>query len=354
MYDSEPSHNEWDSPHEFDVIELTPWPKDVFPDLAQKYIEELSRSTETPIELASMTLLAVIGAVSQKKYEVEIKPSYREPVNIWVLSILPPGSRKSSVYSEIISPLKKWEEQQKTLLEADIRIQISRQKTIEAKIKHLRFLAAKSKDPIDEIHEQIVLLEKELENVPIIPQLWTSDVTPEYLANLMSLNGDSMSILSDEGGIFDILAGLYSNGRSNIDLFLQSHSGSSVRIGRQSKPPIFLKKALLTMGLTIQPHVIKNACKNASFRGRGLLGRFLFVMPKSNIGYRTLEESAMDETIKILYEASILSILNHPFHTNDQWRQHTLKLEPEALQKFQEFSRFIVKTSTQFYVNYKV
>lgn len=336
------NQEEWASPHEFEGVQLPEWPKDAFPDLAQRYLEELSRSTETPIELASMIFLAVVATSSQKKYEVELKKSYREPVNIWVLPALPPGSRKSSVYSEITSPLRKWEEQQKDLLGPLVTSQISKQKTLEAKIKHFRNLAARTKDEsaFDEFHEQILYLEKELNSLPGIPQLWTSDVTPEYLGTLMALNDEAMAILSDEGGIFDILAGLYSNGRTNLDLFLKSYSGTPARVGRQSKPPIFLNKPLLTIGLTVQPYVIKNACKNKNFRDRGLLGRFLFVMPKSNIGYRTFEENPMDETVRVHYQASIASILHHPFNVEDNRpQQHVLKLEPEALLKFQEFSK---------------
>jgi len=50
----------------------------------------------------------------------------------------------------------------------------------------------------------------------------------------MADNDEKMSVLSDEGGIFDILAGRYNGGIPNLDLFLQSHSGSSVRVDRGS------------------------------------------------------------------------------------------------------------------------
>lgn len=340
--DNESGFDEWEAPHEFEGVELSEWPKDAFPELAQRYIEEVSRSTETPVELASLLFLSVVATAAQKKYEIELKKSYREPVNIWVLPALPPGSRKSSVYSEITSPLRKWEEEQNNLLGYLVASQVSKQKTLETKIKHLRNLAAKTREEssLDEIQEQILALEKNLENIPTLPQLWTSDITPEHLGTLMAQNSEAMAILNDEGGIFDILAGLYSNGRTNLDLFLKSWSGTPVRVERQSKPPVFLNKPLLTIGLTVQPHVIKNACKNKNFRDRGLLGRFLFVMPKSNIGYRTFEENPIDETVKINYQASIASILNHPFNMEDNIpHKYVFKLEPEALLKFNEFSK---------------
>ncbi len=334
--------DEWNTPHEFEGLYLPEWPKDAFPDLAQRYIQEVSRSTETPIELPAMLFLSAVATVSQKIYEVEVNKSYREPVNLWVLPILPPASRKSSVFGQIMAPICFWEEQRKKVLEPLLSAQASRQKTLEEKIKHLRRCAAKiSEDAnFDEYQNQILLVEKEIDSIPTYPRLWTGDITPEHLGTLMVQNDEAMAILSDEGGIFDILSGLYSNGKANIDIFLQGHSGGPVRVDRKTKPPIFLKKALLSMGITVQPEVIKNVCKNKTFRGRGLLGRFLYVIPNSNIGLRTLEEKPMEESIRSHYHASIAAILNHPrdYETN---AKHVLKLEPEAYLKWLKYSKSI-------------
>ena len=57
----------------------------------------------------------------------------------------------------------------------------------------------------------------------------------------MAANNERMSILSDESGIFDILAGRYSNGVPNLDLFLQGHAGSPVKVNRGSRPPIAME-----------------------------------------------------------------------------------------------------------------
>ena len=58
MTNTTPNQHEWDTPHEFEGVQLSEWPKDAFPDHAQRYIEELSRSTETPIELASLVKIS--------------------------------------------------------------------------------------------------------------------------------------------------------------------------------------------------------------------------------------------------------------------------------------------------------
>ena len=54
----------------------------------------------------------------------------------------------------------------------------------------------------------------------------------------MAANNERMSILSDESGILEILAGRYSNGVPNLDLFLQGHAGSPVKVNRGSRPSI--------------------------------------------------------------------------------------------------------------------
>jgi replicative DNA helicase len=177
--------DEWDTPQEFEGVKLPKWPNNAFPEQSQKYIQELSRSSETPIELAAMLFLSTVATASHKKYIVEIKKSYRETVNLWTLSVLPPASRKSSVYRKITAPIRFWEEQNKTALEPIVKTKISKNKTIEEKIKRLRQRAANTNDDsnFDEFQEQISVLERELTSMPTYPQLWTSDITSEHLGS---------------------------------------------------------------------------------------------------------------------------------------------------------------------------
>jgi Protein of unknown function (DUF3987) len=133
---------------------------------------------------------------------------------------------------------------------------------------------------------------------------------------------------------------LYSNGLSNIDLLLQSHAGSAVRVDRGSRPPLFMERAILTMGLTVQPHVVKNICSNKTFRGRGLLGRFLFAMPPSNIGSRTLEEKPMSQECAECFRTMVTAILQHPQPLQgDKKGLYTLQLSEEAYSKWLEYAK---------------
>ena len=236
MQDNASLYHDWQPPLPLEEVPLLPWPDNVFPQPFEIFVKELACSTETPIELAAMLTLATVGTVSHQLYEVQVKVDYVEPVNLWSLIILPPASRKSRVFSETTSPIRQWEQEQKEKLMPLIQTMTSRQKTKEVRLKELRNAAAKAKSESDYqmIQANIERTEADIIEIPICPQLWTGDITPEHLGTVMAANpNECIAILSDEGGIFDILSGLYSDGRVNIDLFLQSHSGSSVRVEKR-------------------------------------------------------------------------------------------------------------------------
>ena len=64
--------------------------------------------------------------------------------------------------------------------------------------------------------------------------------------------------MSTEGGLFETLAGRYSQGVLNIDVYLKGFSGDPLRIDRISRPPQYVPKPVLTLGLTVQPEVIRD------------------------------------------------------------------------------------------------
>jgi hypothetical protein len=77
-----------------------------------------------------------------------------------------------------------------------------------------------------------------------------------------------------------------------------------------------------------------------SFRGRGLLGRFLYVLPPSNLGYRTLEARILPGVYRAAYEGTLTAMLNHRMASDDQGEPcpHILKIAPDALQAWQTFA----------------
>jgi hypothetical protein len=337
-------NDEWHTPISLESSALPPWPNDVFPGSIQNFVTALSVSTETPIELPAMMVLATLSAAVQGKYRVRVKADYFEPVNIWACAALPPGSRKTAVQMAATAPLTAWEKSQREAAEPAIKEAVSNHSTLSERIGLLRKQAAKEKDAkFEQLKEEIAQLEAELPEIPLIPQVWAQDVTPENLGTIMGENNERMAILSDESGIFEILAGRYSGGIPNLDLFLQGHAGSPVRVNRGSRPPVFMQSPALTLGLSPQPEVLRGLTENKSFRGRGLLARFLYALPHSNLGYRALNAPPIPEDSKLRYHGLLTALLNHEMARNDEGQStpHTIKIDPDALSAWQEFAHKI-------------
>jgi len=335
--------SDWKPPLSFDKREVKPWPRGVFPGPFEDFSSELARSTETPLELSALMMLATVATAAQGHFLVKVKDDYVEPMNIWTCVAMPPGTRKSAVQGACTSPLTAWERQQKEIIIPIRKQKESSNRSIEARLKSLRLKAASADGAtFKSSSEEINAIEQTLEELPPIPQLWTSDVTPENLSVIMAEHNERMAILSDEGGIFDILAGRYSGGIPNLDLVLKAHAGTSCRVNRGNRAPVFLDQPSLTMGLSPQPDILQGMAQNKAFRGRGLIARFLYAVPSSNLGYRSLDAPPMDASIASAYHKAILDIIQlterlHPTGAETP----SLIISPKAYKFWLNFSRLI-------------
>lgn len=335
---------DWQAPVSLTTASLPPWPDDVFPDSVQNFVRSLAVSTETPLELPALLVLASIAAAAQGKYRVRVKHDYFEPVNIWTCAALPPASRKTAVQNAATAPLTAWEKLQREITEPLIKAAQSENATIAEQVKELRKTAKKAEgSELARLKKEIAELEAEVPEIPTMPQVWAQDITTEHLGTIMGHNNERMAVMSDEAGIFDILAGKYSGGVPNIDLYLQGHAGSPVKVDRGSRPSIFMQSPTLPLGLSPQPEVLRGLTDNKSFRGRGLLGRFLYALPPSNLGYRTLDTRPLLDDYKMRYEGILTALLNHGMASNAEGEPvaHILKLSAGAQQAWQAFAHKI-------------
>lgn len=339
------SQSDWEAPIALDDYTLPEWPKNILPTVIRDYVADLSRFTQTPVELVAMMTMAVLSTASAKKYKIQIKEGYEEPLNLWMCVALPPASRKTSILAAVTKPLNYWEGKKREEISPKIIEAKSLESTLKERIVTERRKSAKAKSDEDfkNYQDQVLRLEKELPTIPVFPLLYTNDVTAENLAVLLSTHDERMAFLSDEGGIFETMAGRYSGGVPNIDVYLQGHAASSVRVNRQGRDPVFLKAPCVTIGISPQPDVLKSLGSKSGFRGRGLLGRFLYAMPKSNIGTRNLNEPPMDSLLEQNYFNTVLNILNQPWLENEFGEKisKTILLSAEAKLYLEEFRQKI-------------
>ena len=333
---------DWETPVPLDDFSIPEM--EALPGIIGEFSKAVAMSTETPLELATGLSLATGAAACQGKFIVQVKADYFEPVNLWLNAALESGNRKSSVLGEVTRPLNTWEAKQRIEMETVVREAESKRMNQEARVKSLRAKYGKAnRNELDEIEDEIKEMESNLVEVPVMPKVWVQDITPEDLGTKMSTYKDRMSIISAEGGIFDIIAGRYSNGIPNLDLFLQSHSGDPVRVDRGSRESIYMENPALTMGLSTQPEVLKSIADSPGFRGRGFLARFLYLLPKSKLGYRTLETEPVPLHVKDEYESVIHTLLNIEPAKDERGNSvpYRLQLSPQAYQEWLEFSRVV-------------
>ncbi len=325
----------WDPPLLFQTTETPEISAQYLPAIFGEFAAQLSQATETPEALSVMMVLSVLATVFAKKVWVCPKANWHEPVNIYTVIALPPANHKSLVLNVCISPLIAWEKMQAAKLAADIKRLESERKTQEKIIEAMRHKAAKLIEPHEQQAFMKMIADKEaaLAELPIIPVLFTNDATPESLTGLIHQQGGRLAIFSDEGGILETLSGLYSQGMANVDILLKGIDGGEVRVHRKDRSLIL--NPYLTIALVVQPAIIEKMGKKSVFLGNGSLERFLYVLPKSKLGYRSHNQPPVSAAMQAAYHAKITQLLNQ-FLPAEKPIQ-LLQLSAEAQQLWQAF-----------------
>lgn len=328
---------------EIDTPHISPT---LLPDWLCSYVTAVSEHTQTPVEMAIMYSLSVLATCLQGKVQITPDGSdYTEPVNIWTVTALPPASRKSAVVKALTFPLTDWEKAEAEKLKPLIEEREAERLVNQKRISELQSKAAKLESAQDrsQLIREIGNLKTSTPDEMRAPQLFTCDATPEQLQNMLVDHGERMSFLSDEGGIFEVMTGLYNDGKSNIDVFLQAHAGTSVRVNRAQRS-VMLNNPALTFGLTVQPAVIADLNKGDKrrLRGVGALARFLYCIPESNIGSRDATKAKpIPDHARDIYKTSIERLLK--IGKTDLLSKSPIKLtlNKEALSVFHAFAQAI-------------
>jgi replicative DNA helicase len=279
---------EWPDPILPGTTRTPPIPADVLPTWMGDMAQAVSNATQTPPALAVMSCLAVLATVLQRRFEVApYGDDYTEPLSLWTVTASPSGTRKSAVITAMLGPLVRWEK----LLRDRMRPEIARVNATRAvakkRIERLLQDAAKAKDGTERetIRAEIEREETDMPEEIRAPRLFTGDTTPERLQSLLVEHGERMGVHSDEAGIFLIMSGLYNGGAANIDVFLQGHAGTPMRVDRAGRSA-HVDKPALSFGLLVQNGVLSDAASSKRFRDSGLLARNLYAVPASNVGTR--------------------------------------------------------------------
>ena len=340
---------EWEQPMPLGHFNLPAFPPEAFP--GQLYVlcelcAAVAESVQVPFDLPAMLVLSVGGASLAKRLVVHVRGDHREPVNLFTAVALPPANRKSAVFRVVTEPLIEFEKREVARMAPMIEQNKNQRIILEESLKHARKEAAKAKKAEDREHQKdrISELLEELNDLEVLksPQFIGDDATPEAVAILLNDNAGRIALLSPEGDVFDLMAGRYNSGTPNLGVYLKGHAGDDIRVNRANRDsvPTYISEPALSIGIAVQPDVLRGLTLKKGFRGRGLLGRFLYSLPVSMLGHRKINTSPVDLGIVQAYQQQILNalMLEPNIDTDGEPCPHIVTVGSDALRELDRFA----------------
>jgi replicative DNA helicase len=350
-----PAHNcaDWEPPIPFHQFDLPRFPTYALPDWLRAFVEAQATATQTPVDLSAMLTLSVLAASCAKKVVVSLKEDYFEPVNIFTATALPSGTRKTTVFAAVTKPLEDYERSESRRAGRENAKRRSAQRIKETQYKNLQGQAAgASGKEQEQFSQQAERLAAELaDSAELLPtRLIADDCTPEKLATLLRDNAGRIAVMSAEGDVFELLAGRYSASNApNFVVYLKGHAGDQLRIDRVGRTE-FVNKPALTVGLAVQPDVIRGLAEKPGFRERGLLGRFLYALPANLLGRRDTNPPPVPADVRNAYYENVSKLLSLSVRegADGEADARILALDPDALEALQRFEQWVEPQLSEF------
>jgi hypothetical protein len=310
----------WEAADPFGRVETPEIPADLLPGVFGKFAGTLAESLQVSVSMPVMLCLGVLSACLQRKFIVSpFGDDYSEQCCIWVNVLSDSGERKSAVLKPMLAAIILWETKRNRELEPEIAEADTLHSIAQRRTEKLQADAAKEDSAVRraELVREISELREQMPKQKVPVQLFTGDTSVEELQNLLVKHDGRMAVLATEGGIFAILAGLYSGGETYLDVALQSYSGDPVRVNRGSRT-VIVERPAVTFDVCVQPGLIQDMAPAAKrkFRSSGLLARFFWAWPASSIGRRDMgKRGVISPELTGRYRAAVLGLLDEYGHS---------------------------------------
>ena len=282
---------------------------EVLPEPVNHFCQALCRSLCVRPGLVGPLALGVLATVFQRRFTIQGKSDWLQPLSLYTIVSAPPSAGKSPALDALLKPLRAWEMDKREEEGPVIASARSERKILENRLAALEKSVATKRGNdahIDEmeakaISEQLARTEEPQETV-----LFTGDSTEEALVSLLEKQGGVLTLASDEGGFLANLQGRY-KAIPDLDCILQAYSGSEVRVHRISRGAMIIPNPRLSILLCCQPSSLREFLGNPLFTGRGLTARFLYSQPEPYQGRRTVDappvpQSVADEYCRFMLE----------------------------------------------------
>lgn len=328
------------------------FPTDALPTWISHFVRALSTASQVPEDMTGMLVLSALSAAAQGRMNaISNNGTWTEPVCLYTSVVMPPGERKSSVFEQVSRPLVEWEAQiqeqewplvaqsqqqlaalEKAVESADLRADKANTAALKARRDEtlppdaVRIAESELNDANEDAQNARIALGQFIPRYKL--RLVANDLTPEVASMMLSRQASHhLAIVSDEGGVFEVLTGSRYSDRLNLDVFLKSHSGNLIQVDRINREPERINRPMLSLGLAVQPAVLQEIGKSKQMHGRGLLARFLWCVPQTLRGSRLIDAPQVPEQIRESYDTNLREIAAA---AHAQQAVHTVFLDDEA------------------------
>jgi putative DNA primase/helicase len=288
-------------------------PADVLPGIWGQHALAVAEATQTPPALAVMFTISVLATILQGRFEVapHADGDYRETLSLWTVTCYPVGGRKTAVFNACAAPVQRWEKLAADRARTEIYRRFAAREVAMKRIERLKQDAAREDNETKRslIEDEIRRTREDMPDEMKAPRCFTTNATPERTESLMAEQDGKIGIWSDEADTFLNLTGALRGGVASLDAVLKGHAGSAIRVDRQGREA-HLDRPALSMGLIVQPESFSELAAGRRLRSTGVLARFLFAVPKSNIGHRNVRlRKSIPRDVADGYHDAVLHLL---------------------------------------------
>lgn len=276
--------------------------------LLKDFIVEVVETTQAPLELALASALSTLSMLCQPLIDVKRPEDMIGPVSLLVISIASSGERKSTVESMFLGYIRTYVKNALALHRKNLLAWSIRLEAWEARKRKL----IKDMSNTPETAPEYQLLESDLlrhhEIKPERPRAFNpfyEDTTTAALINGMRLDMPWAALMSSEG--ISVLKGVFNDyGKINA-----LWTGSVIDVARATVEGCSLNDARLTVGIMIQPEILRQYLEQKGDRARsvGLLSRALVFHPESTQGTRFINSRSVNKEVFARYNERVHSLL---------------------------------------------
>ena len=292
---------------------------DFMPDLLRDVINLQANQMQIDPVIPFGCALGVFATATGGRVKVWIADAWTQHPSIYLCPIAETADGKSQVMNKLRQPL----------IDAEIRLQddakphhamqTALNEIAQDKLKSVKssMVAIKSKSktaPATEADLQAAVDEVASTKPDPIPQILVGgDTTPDRLTELLQLHG-SLGILDAEGTLFNHLSGKKHNTGASYETILAATSGDQIKTHRIGRGDSVANNPHLIICAAVQPDVWLQLAGDASASNRGVVGRFIPLVAKSQRGFRdvsAIDKYPTDQLLMDRWENTILAVFNN-------------------------------------------